>query len=179
MSCYTQYFDSSRDPITPGLSATRRELSGPICPRLGGQLLISRVTGHLPFHYPRCPISALIRHWPITLRSRTPTDVKSLKRVKRLGIFVMARVVKPSFDTLGNGTEPMWGSSPPQQLADRMHAAWVAFAKNGRCSWPKYDVTRRATMRFDITCDVVDDPRSRERALWEGGRTKTTAGERG
>jgi para-nitrobenzyl esterase len=72
------------------------------------------------------------------------------------------------FDTLGNGTEPLWGTNPPQQLADTMHAAWVAFATHGDPGWPKYDLSRRATMRFDTTSEVVDDPRSAERALWEG-----------
>ncbi len=74
------------------------------------------------------------------------------------------------FDTLGNGTEPLLGADPPQQLADTMHAAWVAFATSGDCGWPKYDPSRRATIRFDITSEVVDDPRSAERALWEGVR---------
>ncbi|MFB0514698.1 MAG: carboxylesterase/lipase family protein, partial [Candidatus Bathyarchaeia archaeon] len=74
------------------------------------------------------------------------------------------------FDTLGNGTEPLFGTNPPQQLADTMHAAWVAFAIRGDPGWPKYDLSRRATMRFDTTSEVVDDPRSAERALWEGVR---------
>ncbi len=74
------------------------------------------------------------------------------------------------FDTLGNGTEPLLGTNPPQQLADTMHAAWVAFATSGDPGWPKYDLKRRATMRFDTTSAVVDDPRSAERALWEGLR---------
>ncbi len=74
------------------------------------------------------------------------------------------------FDTLGNGTEPLLGTDPPQQLADTMHAAWVAFATNGDPGWPKYDLKRRATMRFDTTSEVVDDPRPAERALWEGLR---------
>jgi len=74
------------------------------------------------------------------------------------------------FDTLGNGTEALWGTSPPQKLADTMHAAWVAFAANGDPGWPKYDLDRRATMRFDTKSEVVDDPRSAERALWEGVR---------
>ncbi|MDH4138155.1 MAG: carboxylesterase family protein [Anaerolineae bacterium] len=74
------------------------------------------------------------------------------------------------FDTLGNGTEPLFGTNPPQQLADTMHAAWVAFATRGDPGWPKYDLNRRATMRFDTTSEVVDDPRSAERALWEGVR---------
>jgi para-nitrobenzyl esterase len=74
------------------------------------------------------------------------------------------------FDTLGNGTEPVWGGDPPQQLADTMHAAWVAFATNGDPGWPKYDPSRRATMRFGATSEVVHDPRAGERALWEGVR---------
>jgi carboxylesterase type B len=74
------------------------------------------------------------------------------------------------FDTLGNATEPLWGTDPPQQLADTMHSAWVAFAAHGDCGWPKYDLGRRATMRFDVMSEVVDDPRCAERALWEGAR---------
>ena len=74
------------------------------------------------------------------------------------------------FDTLGERTELLWGMDPPQQLADVMHAGWVAFATDGDCGWPKYDLNRRATMRFDTTSEVVEDPRSAERALWEGFR---------
>jgi carboxylesterase type B len=74
------------------------------------------------------------------------------------------------FDTLGDWTEPMLGPDPPQPLADAMHAAWVAFATNGDCGWPRYDLGRRETMRFDTTSAVVDDPRSAVRALWEGVR---------
>ena len=78
------------------------------------------------------------------------------------------------FDTLGNGTDHVLGTDPPQQLADMMHAAWVAFATNGEPGWPKYVAQgapgRRATMRFDATSKVVDDPLSRERAWWAGVR---------
>jgi carboxylesterase type B len=71
------------------------------------------------------------------------------------------------FDTLGNGTETLLGANPPQPLADTMHAAWVAFARGGDPGWPRYDLTRRATMRFDIASQVVDDPRPEVRALWD------------
>lgn len=74
------------------------------------------------------------------------------------------------FDTLGYEAEPLAGSDPPQQLADTMHAAWVSFAAKGDPDWPKYDLGRRATMRFDTTSEVVDNPRSAERTLWEGVR---------
>jgi carboxylesterase type B len=74
------------------------------------------------------------------------------------------------FDNLGNGTEPILGIDPPQQLADTMHAAWVAFATTGECPWPKYDLNRRATMHFDIDSKVVDDPLADRRVLWAGVR---------
>ena len=74
------------------------------------------------------------------------------------------------FDILGCETEQLLGTDPPQQLADTMHAAWVAFATNGDCGWPEYELSRRATMRFDTTSEVVDDPRSAERTLWEDVR---------
>ena len=62
---------------------------------------------------------------------------------------------------------PALGDAPPQQLADAMHAAWVAFATHGDPGWPRYDLARRATMRFDSTTEVVDDPRAAERGLWD------------
>ena len=74
------------------------------------------------------------------------------------------------FDTLGDETEPLGGTDPPQRLADIMHAAWAGFARSGDPGWPKYDLTRRATMRFDTTSEVVEDPRSTERMAWEGVR---------
>jgi para-nitrobenzyl esterase len=79
-------------------------------------------------------------------------------------------VVPFVFDTLGLGTEPLLGSDPPQSLATAMHAAWVAFAAGGDCGWPKYDPTRRLTMHFDTTWEVVDDPMAVALALWKGVR---------
>jgi para-nitrobenzyl esterase len=74
------------------------------------------------------------------------------------------------FDTLGDGLEPLMGSDPPQSLADTMHATWVSFAASGDAGWPRYELDRRATMRFDATSAVVDDPRSGERELWKEAR---------
>ena len=62
------------------------------------------------------------------------------------------------------------GTEPPQQLADAMHAAWVAFATSGNPGWPQYDLNQRATMHFDTTSTLVENPRSAERVLWEGLR---------
>ncbi len=75
------------------------------------------------------------------------------------------------FDLLDNReAEPMVGANPPQAIADAMHAAWIAFATNGDPGWPQYDLNRRATMRFDTLQQLVNDPRSAQRKLWEGLR---------
>jgi para-nitrobenzyl esterase len=73
------------------------------------------------------------------------------------------------FDTLDSNT-PLLGGQAPQQLADVMHGAWVAFAARGDPGWPRYDPVRRATMRFALPPQVVEDPGAAERALWEGKR---------
>ena len=62
------------------------------------------------------------------------------------------------------------GPNAPQQLADTVHAAWAAFATKGDTGWPRYDLSRRATMRFNTTSEVVNDPLPFERALWDGVR---------
>ena len=64
----------------------------------------------------------------------------------------------------------LMGENPPQELAYTMHAAWIAFATSGDPGWPRYDVSRRATMRFDTTPEAIHDPRAWERALWKGVR---------
>jgi para-nitrobenzyl esterase len=77
------------------------------------------------------------------------------------------------FDTVSKDAPligPLLGDDPPQDLAGTMHAAWVSFAANGDPGWPQYDLSRRATMRFNTTSQVIDDPRTWERALWEGIR---------
>ena len=56
----------------------------------------------------------------------------------------------------GSGPTDYCGANPPQQLADAMHAAWVGFATDGRCSWPKYDLSG------ERRCGSTSDPR-----LWK------------
>jgi len=54
-------------------------------------------------------------------------------------------------------------------LQDRMSTAWAAFARSGNPnhkglpSWPTFDSKTRATMIFDNTCKVVNDPYGAER----------------
>ncbi len=75
------------------------------------------------------------------------------------------------FDTLDIGEmDALLGDNPPQQIADAMHTAWVSFATHGDPGWTQYDLEQRATMRFNTSSDLVQDPRSAERMLWEGLR---------
>lgn len=55
---------------------------------------------------------------------------------------------------------------PPQQLADRMHRAWVAFVAGGSPGWPEYRVSTRTTMRIDDRWRTVDDPHRADRPAW-------------
>jgi len=76
-----------------------------------------------------------------------------------------------SFDNLAaTGGGPLQGEAPPQVLADAMHGAWVAFARDGDPGWPAYDDGRRPVMHFDEESSVLDDPGGDERRLWEGRR---------
>ncbi|SDW77436.1 para-nitrobenzyl esterase [Amycolatopsis xylanica] len=76
--------------------------------------------------------------------------------------FVFDTLAVPSFRPL-SGTD-----SPPQALADRMHAAWVAFARDGDPGWMPYTLETPAVMTFGHPGSAeVLDPRPTERALWE------------
>ncbi|MGC4944193.1 carboxylesterase/lipase family protein [Kribbella sp. DT2] len=52
------------------------------------------------------------------------------------------------FDTLATATSPLFGSEPPQELADQVHKAWVDFAKTGSPGWSPYEPTTRAVQVF-------------------------------
>jgi para-nitrobenzyl esterase len=78
------------------------------------------------------------------------------------------------FDTLdAPGASVFTGTDEGRQpIADAMHRAWIAFARDdapqhgGLPEWPQYDGSRRATMRFDTTLEVLDDPAGADRQLW-------------
>jgi para-nitrobenzyl esterase len=68
------------------------------------------------------------------------------------------------------GASVLTGTDNPsddvQALADGMQQAWIAFARTGDPGWPVYDTATRATMHFDITSGVQDDPEGDLRVLW-------------
>jgi para-nitrobenzyl esterase len=75
------------------------------------------------------------------------------------------------FDTLGlPSVQPRLGSSPSQEVADRVHRVWVDFVTSGSPGWAPYDAARRTTGLLAEDVRVVDDPAGDERAVWEGIR---------
>lgn len=56
--------------------------------------------------------------------------------------------------------------SPPPDLAPRMHAAWVRFARDGDPGWAPYDTRRRVTTVIDRRWTVHEDPRGDVRRAW-------------
>jgi len=75
------------------------------------------------------------------------------------------------FDTLDDVTcHPLIGTSPPQAVADTVHAAWVRFVTDGDPGWPRYDLNARTTALLAEGLTVVDDPDGAEREVWTGRR---------
>ena len=73
-----------------------------------------------------------------------------------------------AFDTLdATGGLAMTGESPPQELADTMHRAWVDFVTTGDPGWPAYDPGTRPVQVFGTMTAVVPDPRSAQRQVWD------------
>ncbi|MGW7525985.1 carboxylesterase/lipase family protein [Streptomyces sp. NPDC054783] len=75
------------------------------------------------------------------------------------------------FDNLADpGFAALLGDTPPQHIADSMHAAWTAFATTGEPGWPAYREPGRAVRRFGATPALDHAPREHLRALWDGVR---------
>ncbi|MGH7779021.1 MAG: carboxylesterase/lipase family protein [Candidatus Binataceae bacterium] len=75
------------------------------------------------------------------------------------------------FDTLH--TPNLAGNAPTRfALGEKMSKAWLTFARTGSPNhaglpqWPHYSAERRATMIFDDSCRVEDDPFRAERLAW-------------
>ena len=65
------------------------------------------------------------------------------------------------------GLSVITGDGPERQdIADAMHAAWIAFARTGNPGWDAYDLDRRATQQFDVERPLLLDPMGDERELW-------------
>jgi para-nitrobenzyl esterase len=71
------------------------------------------------------------------------------------------------FDNLSaEGAEPALGAAPPAALADRMHEAWLAFARDGDPGWRAFDDTCVVMIFDDPGGGLAADPRGDERRIW-------------
>jgi para-nitrobenzyl esterase len=71
------------------------------------------------------------------------------------------------FDNLSaEGAERALGASPPAALAQRMHSAWVAFARDGQPGWRAFDAAYPVMIFEADRCMVQEDPRGEERGAW-------------
>jgi para-nitrobenzyl esterase len=77
-----------------------------------------------------------------------------------------------AFDNLAASGSPIAASPVAQAMADRVSASFAAFARTGDPNnaaiprWLPYDLPRRATLVFDATTRLADDPRGAERRLF-------------
>jgi para-nitrobenzyl esterase len=57
-------------------------------------------------------------------------------------------------------------------LSEKMMDFWISFAKTGNpnhggvFNWPNYDIEKRKTIIFDTNIEVIEDPYSKEREMW-------------
>ncbi len=78
------------------------------------------------------------------------------------------------FDNIERSGDFTRGAPECFTLAEKMSEAWLAFARDGVPSyrglptWPAYMPEERATMIFDTTCRVVNDPGGELRRAWSG-----------
>jgi para-nitrobenzyl esterase len=76
------------------------------------------------------------------------------------------------FDTVGTPNTLTGDTPETYALAEQISAAYIAFAHTGNPNtpglphWPAYDLTRRATMSFNVVSKIIDDPRSEERKMF-------------
>lgn len=59
------------------------------------------------------------------------------------------------------------GEGAPQEISDRVGAAWASFAAGREPNWPQYAEDQRLTLVLDEHSVVTADPLAARRALWE------------
>ena len=71
------------------------------------------------------------------------------------------------FDNLGaSGADRILGQEVPQELADRMHAAWMRFARTADPAWRAFDDAYPVRIFDQPDGAVALDPRGDERRIW-------------
>jgi para-nitrobenzyl esterase len=54
------------------------------------------------------------------------------------------------------------------ELSAAMQEAWLSFARHGDPGWQAWNSESRPTQRFDVVRELLSDPMSAERGVWEG-----------
>jgi para-nitrobenzyl esterase len=76
------------------------------------------------------------------------------------------------FDNVAYGARQTGTGPEAQYVADAMSEALLAFARTGNPrhaklpDWPRYELTHRQTMVFDVPVRLEKDPRGQERAFF-------------
>jgi len=97
----------------------------------------------------------------------SPVREGKLRSMHTMDIPFVFQNVNIAKSTIGEGAER-------QPLADKMSAAWAAFARSGNpntrglASWPAYTPARKATMIFNNECKAYENPFGEERAAIAG-----------
>jgi para-nitrobenzyl esterase len=110
-------------------------------------------------------LESAVRTWVFQLDWPSPADGGRWKAHHGLDVPLVFDNVPLARHMVGTGPDA-------QRVADQMSAACLAFARVGNPDtrplpqWPVYDLTRRATMAFDVEPRIVDDPRGGERRLF-------------
>ncbi len=66
------------------------------------------------------------------------------------------------------GVPVFLGDDPTHaRVADAFSGALLSFARDGDPGWARFDMADRSTMRFDASPEVIDDPESELRRLWD------------
>jgi para-nitrobenzyl esterase len=99
------------------------------------------------------------------LRWGSPVDNGKYKACHGLDLALM-------FDNIALSHRMTGVSSDAYAIVGQMSEAYIAFARKGDPNhpkipqWPPYDLSRRATMAFDLVPKLIDDPRRQEREFF-------------
>jgi para-nitrobenzyl esterase len=124
----------------------------------------------LMFRVPHLRVAdAQSRHAPVFMyrfdwRSHADGDLGACHAIELPFVF-------RTFDSPTSGQ--IVGPNPPLALSDAMMDAWLGFIRTGDpahagLAWPAYETGRRATLVWDDTVRVQDDPDGAARHLYEG-----------
>lgn len=159
---------AARDATSGPLSAAT--ISGPLAAAAASTAADARawvdLVGDMAFLVPAYQLAeAQAPHAPVFMY-RFDFGTPMLGAAHALELPFVWNTIDGPFAQLLLGPDP----SAVRPLADAMHRAWASFIKTGTPAttpmWPAYDTTTRATMLFDRTSTLANDPASELRQMW-------------